>query len=481
MGDEDRSRHLPQRVRGEARGGSAPSAAPVLSEEMRQRIQAAVRAERAGPTAEGREPSAESPRRGTPTESAGTVMSPVGEKIEKANGRQKRHVKPEHAGKREHIGKLESYVKAEPVVEPERTVEDGPEVKVERLVTLRSAGKPGHAAKPEPAIKSRPNGKVPAHHKTAIAVAAGPEPPEESAQTGPDGRRFGGVRAAAFFFVLVVLVAVGSLATTVSLHIGHSSSGNHAVAPQRQEALARRQAASWVAQQVDPANVVSCDQVMCAALRADRFPAGKLLLLKPTSNPPVTSAVVVVTAAVRSMFGSSIDAAWAPDVLATIGSGAAEITIRLIAPQGALAYQSALGSGVVFRKNFGAALLSSNKIELSQAAQNQLNAGQVDPRLVLAIASLAYDEPIDVAQFENIGPGVSTDLPLRSADLTVNGNPANMSSSAYIRALHTYLSSQSGQLGPVSGQSALSGGQDVFRVEFAAPSPLASIPAPVSP
>jgi hypothetical protein len=268
------------------------------------------------------------------------------------------------------------------------------------------------------------------------------------------------------------------------VYIANPSSGNGAAdvaALQRQEVQTRAQAASWVAQQVNRDDVVSCDKPMCTALRAAGFPAGKLLVLEPTSNPPVTSAVVVVTAAVRSMFGSSIDAAWAPDVLATIGSGAAEITIRLIAPQGALAYQSALGSGVVFRKNFGAALLSSNKIELSQAAQNQLNAGQVDPRLVLAIASLAYDEPIDVAQFENIGPGVSTDLPLRSADLTVNGNPANMSSSAYIRALHTYLSSQSGQLGPVSGQSALSGGQDVFRVEFAAPSPLASIPAPVSP
>jgi hypothetical protein len=481
MGDEDRSRHLPQRVRGEARGGSAPSAAPVLSEEMRQRIQAAVRAERAGPTAEGREPSAESPRRGTPTESAGTVMSPVGEKIEKANGRQKRHVKPEHAGKREHIGKLESYVKAEPVVEPERTVEDGPEVKVERLVTLRSAGKPGHAAKPEPAIKSRPNGKVPAHHKTAIAVPAGPEPPEESAQTGPAGRRFSWVRAAAFFFVLVVLVAVGSLAASVSLHIGHSSSGNNAVALQGQEALARSQAASWVAQQVDPANVVSCDQAMCAELRADRFPAGKLLLLKPTSNPPVTSAVVVVTAAVRSMFGTSIDAAWAPDVLATFGSGAAEITIRLIAPHGALAYQSALSAGVPGRKQYGAALLDNNRIALSQAAENQLDAGQVDPRLALAVASLAIDEPIDVAQFENVGPGVSAGLPLRFADITVNDNPANMSGSAYVSAMHAYLSSQRGQLGPVSSQKALSGGQDIFRVELAAPSPLGSPGSPASP
>jgi hypothetical protein len=309
-------------------------------------------------------------------------------------------------------------------------------------------------------------------------VQAGPEPPEESAQPEPEGRSFGWIRAAAFF---LVLVAVGSLAAIVSRHIANSSSGNGAAALQRAEVRARAQAASWVAQQVDPADVVSCDQAMCAALRADRFPASKLLVLEPTSNPPVTSAVVVETAAVRSMFGTSIDAAWAPDVLATIGSGAAEITIRLMAPHGALAYQAALSAGVKGRITYGAALLENNRIALSQAAENQLNAGQVDPRLVLAIASLAIDEPIDVAQFENVGPGVSADLPLRFADITVNDNPANMSDSAYVSAMRAYMSSQRSQLGPVSGRAALSGGQDIFRVELAAPSPLGAASTPVSP
>jgi hypothetical protein len=475
MGDEDHGQYLPQRVRGAARGGSAPPTAPVLSEEMRRRIQAAVRAERAGPTAEDTEPSTELPRRGTAAESAGGVMSPVGEKIKRANGNQKRHVKPEHAAKSEHSGKREADAKSAHSGKREADAKDEPVVEPESPV------RPAHAVKPEPALKSRSKGKVPAHHEPADAVQAGPVPLEESARTVPGDGRFGWVRVAAFF---LVLVAVGSLAAAVSVYIANSPSGNGtagAAVLQRHEVQTRAQAASWVAQQVNRDDVVSCDQPMCTALRAAGFPAGKLLVLEPTSNPPVTSAVVVVTPAVRSMFGSSIDAAWAPDVLATIGSGAEEITIRLIAPHGALAYQSALQAGVAGREQYGAALLSSNKIELSQAAQNQLNAGQVDPRLVLAIAYLAVDEPIDVARFENIGPGVSTDLPLRFADLTVNGNPANMTSSAYVTALHAYLSSQSGQLGPVSGQSALSGGQDVFRVEFAAPSPLASIPTPVSP
>src|SRR5580693_2526036 len=47
MGDQDSSQELPQRVRGVARAGPPPSAPPALSDEVRQRMQAAVLAERA--------------------------------------------------------------------------------------------------------------------------------------------------------------------------------------------------------------------------------------------------------------------------------------------------------------------------------------------------------------------------------------------------------------------------------------------------
>ena len=47
MRDEDRSQRLPQHVRSAPRAGPRPSAPPVLSEELRQRLQSAVVAERA--------------------------------------------------------------------------------------------------------------------------------------------------------------------------------------------------------------------------------------------------------------------------------------------------------------------------------------------------------------------------------------------------------------------------------------------------
>ena len=56
MADEGRGKELPQRVRGEARAATSPSgppAAPVFSAELRQRLEAAVTAERAASAAAG--------------------------------------------------------------------------------------------------------------------------------------------------------------------------------------------------------------------------------------------------------------------------------------------------------------------------------------------------------------------------------------------------------------------------------------------
>jgi hypothetical protein len=81
------------------------------------------------------------------------------------------------------------------------------------------------------------------------------------------------------------------------------------------------------------------------------------------------------------------------------------------------------------------------QITFSDSAKANLAAGQVDPRLLLALANLASAEPIDIVQFGNVGPGASAGLLLRYADLAVNDQAAN---------------------------------QPVFRVEFTAPSPLGS-------
>ena len=81
---------------------------------------------------------------------------------------------------------------------------------------------------------------------------------------------------------------------------------------------------------------------MCAALTADGFPSRYVRVLGPTAPYPLTSNVVVVTQAVRELFGSSLSSDYAPAVLATFGSADASITVRVIAPRGAAAYRAQL-------------------------------------------------------------------------------------------------------------------------------------------
>ena len=114
-----------------------------------------------------------------------------------------------------------------------------------------------------------------------------------------------------------------------------------------------------------------------------------------------------------------------------------------------------------------------NVITLSPTARKQLIAGQVDSRLALAIAALASNEPVDIVQFGNVGPGADADIPLRYADLAQNDQAAHLAGSAYVQSMRADLGA-----GPVAYRPAstatvvLPGGQPVLRIEFTAPSPL---------
>jgi hypothetical protein len=208
--------------------------------------------------------------------------------------------------------------------------------------------------------------------------------------------------------------------------------------------------------------------VMCAALRARGFPPGELLVLRPSSEVPPSSAVVVETPDVLSLFGSSLANAWAPAVLASFGSGPSLVTVRVIASSGAAAYQTRLSADLADRKAAGAALLDDPQISVTPRASQQLTAGAVDSRLLLALAALAGHQPISIVQFGNPGPGASGGVPLRYADLDESDRRA-----AYVRAVRAYLSTLTATLRPASMMTeAPADGLAVLRVEFAAPSPL---------
>ena len=419
MRDEDRSQQLPRHVRGVARAGPRPSAPPVLSEELRERLQAAVVAERAAAAPrDDQAPAEPSP----PTTGTGPAVSDL--------------VSPAGHG----IGRpRKSAVKPKPV-------------------------KP-KPVKPDPAA----NGSA-SHEPAAVPLLVGPSPQQQaSGRKKPVRRRLGTARLVA---ALVVIVA-GALGIAVSLYYVRAPAGIPAAA-QRQELTSRDQAATWVAQQVSHSAIVACDQLLCSALAADRFPSRNLRVLGPTTPYPVTSAVVVMTAVVRYMFGTSLSTDWAPAVLATFGSGSAEISVRLVAPHGAAAYKTADSADLTARETSGRALLEVPDVVASATARKHLMAGQVDSRLLLAIAGLAAEHAIDIVDFGNIAPGQDPDIPLRFADLAVNDQAAApLDSSAYVRSVVADLGAVSMQFRPASTKTVvLSSGQKVLRVQFTAPSSL---------
>jgi hypothetical protein len=376
MAGRDQGMGLPHRIRGAAGTGPPAPVVSVLSPELQQHMQAAVKAERAEAAARYQQRAAED-----------------------------RTTEPR-------VSRSRPAAAAEPA-------------RLELVATSRTA------VEPAPAVRPRP-GK-PRRRAAVSPVALG-----------------------------LAIVVIASLAAAVK----------HFFRPPTAQAAVRAQAAAWVAGQVSPDVTVSCDAVMCAALRADGFPAGKLVRLGPASPDPVPSALVVETSTARALFGSSLAQEWAPTVLASFGSGTGVITVRVVAPHGAAAYQTSLNAGLADRKRSGAALLNHSGVTVSVTARSQLLAGQVDSRLLRALTSLAGHQPIDIVRFENPGPGAGPGVPFRFADLAESVPVAHMGTTAYARAAWAVLSSADPATRPARALSGTLEGQAVLQIQFTAPSPL---------
>lgn len=430
MAGKDRGTGLPRRVRGAAWTGPLSSAAPVLSPGLRQCMQAAVKAERADAVAReqqraGGKRTAEPPRQVPP--SAPAASREAGPDTSS----------PGNGTSGEPTGAAPAWAAAR----PERIAGPAPEVDVTEW--------PGLAARPRPA---------------GLEPVAGARP---AAEPGPAVRPQPGKprrRAVARLVMLgLAVIVVGSLAAAAVRHFSR---------PPAALAAVRAQAAAWVAEQVSPDATVSCDAMMCAALKAHGFPAGKLVMLGPASPDPVPSDVVVQTAAVRALFGSSLATGWAPAILASFGSGPGAITVRVVAPHGAAAYQASLNADLAGRKRSGAALLHHARITVSATARSQLASGQVDSRLLAALAALAGHQPVDIIRFGSLGPRASPGVPLRFADLAESVLAAHMDAAAYMRAAWAVLSAADPRIRPARALSGTLQHQDVLQVEFTAPSPL---------
>jgi hypothetical protein len=195
---------------------------------------------------------------------------------------------------------------------------------------------------------------------------------------------------------------------------------------------------------------------MCSVLVSSGVAPGRLLPVGIGTPDPLGSDIVVATQVLRNQFGVLLTSVYAPGVIASFGSGASQIDIRVIAPDGAAAYESALASDRSARISAGVQLLGNSHVIMPPAAQVVLRAGQADARLLVMLVALAVQQPVRVVSFGDPSPGADT--PLRSVEIV----PASVS-----RVL-VFLKAQREPFLPASVTSSVS----MVSFEYAAPGPL---------
>jgi hypothetical protein len=222
----------------------------------------------------------------------------------------------------------------------------------------------------------------------------------------------------------------------------------------------RHSAAVWIAQQVSPAVIVSCDPEMCSELQASGFPSAQLTVLPPTASDPLGSAVVVATPAIRSQFGARLASVYAPLVMASFGTDTGRVDVRAVAPDGSAAFEATLASARTARITAGKQLLGNKRVQASAAARAALLAGQVDPRLLITLSALAAQLPVRLVIFGDPSPGASPDVPLRGAEISA-------AASAGLSAMLAFLTAQRPPYQPAVARIVKNAdGQSVVTVRF---------------
>jgi hypothetical protein len=247
-----------------------------------------------------------------------------------------------------------------------------------------------------------------------------------------------------------------------------AGSGANAAAVAADRALA----ASWIEAQVAEGTVVACDAQMCAALTASGFPAAQEVQLGLNSQSLSNATLVVMTPTLQMLF-STVNPSLGNEVTSAVLASFGQVSVQMIWQGGAAAYQTALSQDVQARIQLGEQLLNSGLLTVSPSAQSEIAAGEVDPRLLLALQSLVDQQPIDVLGFTDSGPGAGPGIPLRAVDLSTTDPNGGMSSSAYLQGVVQVLRTHA-TFPPYQKVSRVTmpDGQTAIQVQYAAPSPL---------
>ena len=296
-------------------------------------------------------------------------------------------------------------------------------------------------------------------------------------------RRLAGRRRRRALLLIICVLAVGAAAvgvvqlTTTSSRAARISSPArpHQVRPRRSAgatgsagiaASVRSQAAAWIAGQVSSVGTIGCDPLMCAALAAHGVTASRLLPLGPAASSGPGADVIAASPLSRTGLSQE-----APALLASFGSGDSLIEVRAAMPGGPASYRAALAADVAARRSAGAQLLHSRRIEVGASGTGQIQAGQVDSRLLIMLAVLASQRSWRVTAFGDASPGVPlTEAPFRQVIITGAGGRDGAGGLAAALAL---LHAQRAPYQPAQVTTVhLADGQAGLRIDFAAPSPL---------
>ena len=278
---------------------------------------------------------------------------------------------------------------------------------------------------------------------------------------------------------VVIVAAAGGLAVIASGGGGSHQAGQQPTSARDPGAAItsavaiRGQAATWVAHQVNRDATVACDPVMCTALHARGFPAANLVPILQSRSDPLGAELVVATAALRNQFGTLLANVYAPQVIASFGTGQAAIEIRTIPPEGSAAFRRKLAPAARAARKQGTQLLSNKRIAASTEARTALSGGHVDERLLATLAALAAKHPIQIVAFGDANPGAGSVIPFRSADLAGADQASGLSAAAYQRWLVDFLRAQRAEYRATAVTVVPASGGPVVRIEFAAPSEIA--------
>jgi hypothetical protein len=303
--------------------------------------------------------------------------------------------------------------------------------------------------------------------------AGGPGP---AAITGARPRRSGFRWPLVVFVLVLVILALVGLQLSGALSqpgkgqaatgsngrgSGSASGSNSALSA---AAAARSQAATWVTEQITASDMIACDALMCSTLQSDGVAASRLMTVQATTPDPLGADVVVATSAIRSQFGRSLVSEYAPQLLASFGSGASRVDVRAVAPDGAAAFIKAERADLADRQRAGAQLIRNDSL-IGEKDAGEIRAGRVDSRLLITLASLLSQGPVDVGSFEVTGPGA----PILYREATIVDAPGQTGTAA-LRAALSQVRTQPSSYQPAHAEIVhLANGQSALRIEFGAP------------